>query len=137
MWVIEKTVKKGEYIYGVCKQHPKATKKGYVLLHRLLIENYLGRQLESNEIVHHINHDKKDNRIENLEVMDKIAHLKYHSSLNPRKTVSLVCPECNKEFVKYKNNVGWSRQNFCSRKCNGTYQRRKQLSNIRYTSSNG
>lgn len=46
--------------------------------HRLIMEEYLGRKLEENEIVHHINEDKKDNRIENLEVMKLSEHSKMH-----------------------------------------------------------
>lgn len=69
-WKIEKFVSKGDYLYAVVKDHPTATKYGYVLAHRIIMENHLGRLLSPNEIVHHKNHNKKDNRIENLEVMD-------------------------------------------------------------------
>ena len=39
-----------------------------VMMHRLILEQYLGRRLERHETVHHINGDKVDNRLENLEL---------------------------------------------------------------------
>ena len=51
------------------------TKKMY---HRFIMENYLGRKLTYNEVVHHKNHDKLDNRIENLEVVTRSHHMGLH-----------------------------------------------------------
>ena len=46
--------------------------------HRKLMEDYLGRKLSRNEVVHHVNGNKKDNRIENLIIMDNKEHLNMH-----------------------------------------------------------
>lgn len=46
--------------------------------HRIVMEQSIGRFLSSSEVVHHINGDKKDNRIENLQVMSRSEHLKEH-----------------------------------------------------------
>ena len=42
--------------------------------HRHVMEQYLGRKLCFNEVVHHINEIKSDNRIENLQVMTRAEH---------------------------------------------------------------
>ena len=63
MWEIKKAIKKGDYMYALVPEHPFATKNGYVLYHRIIVENHLNRLLNSHEVVHHKNHNKFDNRI--------------------------------------------------------------------------
>ena len=54
-------------------------------VHILLMEELLGRPLEENEVVHHINGDKTDNRPENLQVIDRAEHTKLHKTgVTPR-----------------------------------------------------
>ena len=57
--------------------HPNV-KGNHVLQHRLVMEHLLGRYLRRNEIVHHRNGNKLDNRPENLVVVSSSYHSKLH-----------------------------------------------------------
>ncbi len=123
MWAIEKIVSKGKYNYAIVRNHPKRTKNDYVLEHRVIVENNIGRLLLSNEVVHHINGKYKDNRIENLQVMTNSEHTKLHGKQILRKWVQLKCPICGGVFERKHSKTHLSKHNStttcCSRLCGG------------------
>lgn len=136
MWKIKKLVSKGDYIYAVVPNHPKATKHGkYVLLHRVIMENYLHRMLEDDEVVHHLNKDRYDNRLSNLELLRYDDHIRLHQQEKGRQFVLLKCPECNKIFElprsnSYLNKPSKYKCNFCSPHCRGVFSRKIQLNGM-------
>jgi len=56
--------------------------KGYIYEHRFIMELHLGRVLTDDEEVHHLNCNPSDNRLENLVVLSRDAHVKLHLWIN-------------------------------------------------------
>ena len=81
------TWKGGKYIehgyrFILSPNHPFKNNKGYVREQRLVMEKRLGRFLKPQEIVHHINQDTLDNRVENLKLFPSLsAHHTFHREL--------------------------------------------------------
>ena len=88
----------------------RSRKRGYRVLysedwskceyeHRYVMEQYLGRKLSRNEVVHHKDRNRMNNDISNLEVMSVSEHTRLHAienGLKPR--FDNYCVDCGKSI---------------------------------------
>lgn len=63
-----RTIAPTGYVQLFVPDYHCASKKGYVFEHRYVMEQHLGRHLKKGEVVHHIDGDKQNNAIENLQL---------------------------------------------------------------------
>ena len=89
------------YITVYEPNHPNANRSGRVLEHRLVMEEQIGRILESDEHVHHINHDKADNDPDNLEIVDPSAHGRETNEYTKERRLSI-----EEELAEYRRRFG-------------------------------
>lgn len=75
---VMRLVLKSGYVAIYTPGHPKAG-NGRVLEHVIVMERSLGRFLQPGEVVHHINRDRSDNRLENLQLMGAKEHALLHA----------------------------------------------------------
>lgn len=81
-WKGGKFTNKQGYVFVRIKTHTRVDKNGYVKEHVLVAEKALGRFLTKEEVIHHINEVKSDNRLENLYLFESnYAHSEYHSNV--------------------------------------------------------
>ena len=73
-----KKLRQDGYVIVYCPLHPNATADGYVMEHILVMESQIGRLLAADEVVHHKNKVRNDNRIENLSLMTFKEHASLH-----------------------------------------------------------
>ena len=114
--------KRSPYVYA------KKKEARYISMHqhRLLMEQCLGRKLHTDEIVHHIDGNTKNNKIKNLQVMCRSKHRSLHNKKHTE-YIDINCTQCNiiihkrKKLVEYNKKIG-QKNFFCSRKCLYSYQ---------------
>lgn len=120
-------------------EHPKAMKNenwnGYVYEHISIAEDFLGRSLVEDEVVHHLDGDRANNRTSNLLVITRSEHAKFEywllcgapseksgglnrmNSGKPKWKKSSYCNICNKTLQE-------NQKNCCSKECYFVFSRK-------------
>jgi len=89
-------------------------------IHQAVWEHFNGK-IPKGYIIHHIDGDKSNNDISNLQIMTQPEHMKLHrENIESKKCI---CDYCGKEFVSKPNFKGERR--FCSEECGDKWKHEK------------
>jgi len=104
--------------------------KGTMLYSRYKMEEHLGRRLNKNETVDHIDEDVTNDDLSNLRVVSRSENAKMWAANNRDiDYTTFICPECGEEAEKETRYVKHNRKQgkagpFCGRSCAGKYSAR-------------
>jgi hypothetical protein len=95
-WIGGRIIDGYGYVKILSPEHPYRDSRNYVKEHRLVMEKHLGRYLNQNELVHHRDENKQNNKLENLELITRSAHQNLHNPNkgNRKDYTGVVCLEC-------------------------------------------
>lgn len=99
---------------------------------RYLLSVKLKRKLKSFETVDHIDGNKINDSLDNLQILSREENTKkyYKDNKISRRKITIVCPICNKKIIKNYNQTSFGKRiknnNYCSRECFYKKLRKKQ-----------
>lgn len=94
--------------------NPMSKKRcGWLLEHRHIMSEHLGRSLTSDEIIHHKDENKKNNNLDNLELTNRSDHARGHED----QQCFTQCLQCGKTFKIKPCLPNKDRGKFCSKAC--------------------
>lgn len=83
LWKGGRIIRNG-YVLIKTYNHPNSNYGGYVREHILVMESHINRHLRKEEVVHHRNGVKTDNRLINLELTKDSIHKSSHAKIRMR-----------------------------------------------------
>lgn len=117
-------MKNGKYELVVAPEnYPGKKYRGrYCYEHHLVWWQHTGELPADDEVIHHINGDKRDNTFSNLARLTTVKHNLEHA--NGRLMCKIQCPSCGKIFYRERKNthlIKNTKLDFCSRGCIGKF----------------
>ena len=121
---IKKTVSNYNFIWN--PNHPNSNSDNYVYEHVLIMSNFIGRPLKKGEIVHHIDGNRQNNNINNLQLMTNKEHMRLHHLKDMSNRICFKCKSNETYRWKNTNRPLW---HYIDKKlyCNTCYCRYKKL----------
>lgn len=133
MFTILAICKGGGYRYArTDPPHPRRNARGLYPLHRVLMENKIGRLLEPGEIVHHADENRRNDDPSNLVLMRNSEHSKHHAKPLPMEKFK--CFHCGSEktveerFARSRRSRNKDGLLFCSLSCGARHQQSRGTS---------
>lgn len=110
-------------IFGIAKLNEstgyyrvQSSKKGFNnrYLHHLIWESHYQRTIPKDCVIHHINNDKSDNRIQNLVCVPKKVHDSFHSRHRSQETIKKIRDTLTNSHARIvKNGYLGKKQRYC------------------------
>lgn len=107
--------------------------EGWVYEHRYVIECALGRALTHDECVHHIDGDKLNNDISNLQVLTRSNHCKLHMIKKYGPKELSYCIDCGKEITSGSIRCLSCHRKYIHKHIPDKYKLYEELKNSNYT----
>lgn len=100
--------------------YPRAYAMGYALRYHVVWWLHHGEPHPEGTNLHHINEDKLDDKLENLECLDHAEHVSLHRRIEK---LTCCCNNCDNTLQETPNRVyNYGRGKFCSQNCLHAYR---------------
>ncbi|MGQ1358361.1 HNH endonuclease signature motif containing protein (plasmid) [Acinetobacter baumannii] len=115
-----RTTKSGRKLVDLVNSNKDRTTISYA---RYLMCVKVGYIISSDLEVDHIDGDRTNDELSNLQILSKESHRKKTALSKTRSVTTLICPQCGKEFERFTNLIKKGSNPKCSRRCNALYNR--------------